>query len=143
MFYSGGLSEAFDKPPCPSGSTLVFGYWFKLIRTYQNVAILAVQLYAQALTAYEKLQKGLFKFHLWICILYKCSNFIIIFNFTVQVLAEEAVPVENLDLQAARDILSKAQSDVTSAGADMLKLAEGQIAVEVGEALVKAAEGQL
>ncbi|KAK2715281.1 ATP synthase subunit delta, mitochondrial-like [Artemia franciscana] len=62
---------------------------------------------------------------------------------SVQVLAEEAVPVENLDLQAARDILSKAQSDVTSAGADMLKLAEGQIAVEVGEALVKAAEGQL
>ncbi|XP_018575145.1 ATP synthase subunit delta, mitochondrial [Anoplophora glabripennis] len=58
---------------------------------------------------------------------------------SVQILAEEAHPVENLDVSAARDILSKAQSQLSSASTDEAR-AEAQIAVEVGEALVKAAE---
>ena len=58
---------------------------------------------------------------------------------SVQVLAEEAVPVEWLDGSAAREVLSKAQSDLSSASNEQAK-AEAQIAVEVGEALVKAIE---
>ncbi|RWS26244.1 hypothetical protein B4U80_05233 [Leptotrombidium deliense] len=58
---------------------------------------------------------------------------------SVQVLAEEAVPVEWLDLAAAKDVLSKAQSELTSASTEQAK-AEAQIAVECGEALVKACE---
>jgi len=58
---------------------------------------------------------------------------------SVQVLAEEACPVDNLDLSAARDVLNKAQSQLSSATTDLAR-AEGQIAVEVGEALVKACE---
>ena len=60
-------------------------------------------------------------------------------NSSVQVLAEEAVPVEHLDAQACREVLSKAQQDLGSASSEQAK-AEAQIAVEVGEALVKAAE---
>ncbi|KAJ8917478.1 hypothetical protein NQ315_005525 [Exocentrus adspersus] len=56
---------------------------------------------------------------------------------SVQILAEEAHPVENLDASAARDILTKAQSQLSSASTDQAK-AEAEIAVEVGEALVKA-----
>ncbi|CAH1102266.1 unnamed protein product [Psylliodes chrysocephalus] len=58
---------------------------------------------------------------------------------SVQILAEEAHPVENLDVNAARDILTKAQSQLSSAGTDQAR-AEAAIAIEVGEALVKAAE---
>jgi F-type H+-transporting ATPase subunit delta len=58
---------------------------------------------------------------------------------TVQVLAEEAVPVDWIDASAARDVLSKAQSALSSASGEEAK-AEAQIAVEVGEALIKAAE---
>jgi len=49
------------------------------------------------------------------------------------------VPVEWLDGSAAREVLSKAQSDLSSANNEQAK-AEAQIAVEVGEALVKAIE---
>ena len=58
---------------------------------------------------------------------------------SVQVLAEEACPVEQLDAAAAREVLSKAQSELASASTEIAK-AEAAIAVEVGEALVKAAE---
>uniref|UniRef100_A0A336KXP7 ATP synthase F(1) complex subunit delta, mitochondrial n=1 Tax=Culicoides sonorensis TaxID=179676 RepID=A0A336KXP7_CULSO len=58
---------------------------------------------------------------------------------SVQVLAEEAHPVENLDASAARECLSKAQQELSSASDDK-KRAEAAIAVEVAEALVKAAE---
>ncbi|XP_078039356.1 ATP synthase, delta subunit [Augochlora pura] len=58
---------------------------------------------------------------------------------SVQILAEEAHPVENLDNSAARDILSKAQQQLSSASTDKDK-AEAQIAVEVGEALVAASQ---
>ncbi|GJQ86441.1 Atp5d [Trypoxylus dichotomus] len=58
---------------------------------------------------------------------------------SVQIIAEEAVPVEQLDSSAARDVLSKAQSELSSASTDQAK-AEAAIAVEVGEALVKAVE---
>lgn len=56
----------------------------------------------------------------------------------MQVLAEEAHPVEDLDSSAAREVLSKAQSELSSASTDQAR-AEAQIAVEVGEALVAAA----
>ena len=58
---------------------------------------------------------------------------------SVQILAEEACTLDQLDASAARDVLSKAQSDLSSASTDVAK-AEAAIAVEVGEALVKAAE---
>lgn len=54
-------------------------------------------------------------------------------------LAEEAVPVDQLDLSAARDLLTQSQSQLAAAGSDLAK-AEAQIAVEVSEALVKACE---
>ncbi|KAJ8674584.1 hypothetical protein QAD02_005846 [Eretmocerus hayati] len=57
---------------------------------------------------------------------------------SVQVLAEEAHPVESLDGSAARDLLSKAQQQLSSASSDVEK-AEAAIAVEVAEALVQAA----
>ncbi|XP_034950560.1 ATP synthase subunit delta, mitochondrial [Chelonus insularis] len=56
---------------------------------------------------------------------------------SVQVLAEEAHPVENLDNSAARELLSKAQQQLTSASSEKDK-AEAAIAVEVAEALVQA-----
>ncbi|CAH1960559.1 unnamed protein product [Acanthoscelides obtectus] len=58
---------------------------------------------------------------------------------SVQILAEEAHPVENLDPAAAREVLNKAQSELSSATSEQAK-AEALIAVEVGEALVKAVE---
>lgn len=57
----------------------------------------------------------------------------------LQILAEEAHPVEHLDSSAARDILSKAQQQLSSATTDKDK-AEAAIAAEVGEALVQAAQ---
>ncbi|XP_055587056.1 ATP synthase subunit delta, mitochondrial [Uranotaenia lowii] len=56
---------------------------------------------------------------------------------SVQVLAEEAHPVEDLDSAACREILSSAQSKLSSASTDVEK-AEAAIAVEVAEELVKA-----
>lgn len=56
-----------------------------------------------------------------------------------QVLAEEAHPVESLDVNAAREVLTKSQSELAQAN-DEKKKAEAAIAVEVAEALVKAAE---
>lgn len=58
---------------------------------------------------------------------------------SVQVLAEEAAAVEELDLASARDILSKAQSAASTAATEEAK-AEALITVEVAEELVKAAE---
>ncbi|CAG9119513.1 hypothetical protein JYU34_008680 [Plutella xylostella] len=57
---------------------------------------------------------------------------------SVQVLAEEAHPVESLDRSAAQEALSKAQSEYNSAGNEKAK-AEAAIAVEVAEEIVKAA----
>ncbi|XP_037093001.1 ATP synthase subunit delta, mitochondrial-like [Pollicipes pollicipes] len=58
---------------------------------------------------------------------------------SVQVLAEEAVPLSELDSAACRQALSQAQAQLASASGDQARV-EAQIAVEVGEALVKACE---
>ncbi|CAH0558353.1 unnamed protein product [Brassicogethes aeneus] len=58
---------------------------------------------------------------------------------SVQILAEEAHPVESLDRSAAQEVLSKAQSSMSSASTEQAR-AEAAIAIEVGEALVKAVE---
>merc|ERR1711937_132586 len=57
---------------------------------------------------------------------------------SVQILAEEAHPVDRLDAGAIRDGLSSAQSALSSASSEVSK-AEAQIAVECYEALAKAA----
>ena len=59
---------------------------------------------------------------------------------SVQVLAEEAHPLESLDRSAAQEALSKAQSELNSAGNEKAK-AEAAIAVEVAEEILKAASG--
>lgn len=56
---------------------------------------------------------------------------------SVQVLAQEAVPIERLDPQACREGLSKAQQQLSSATNEEAKT-EAQIAVEVHEELTKA-----
>merc|ERR1712037_362780 len=58
---------------------------------------------------------------------------------SVQILAEEAHPVDDLDAGLAKQALSEAQSMLSSASTDEAK-AEAQIAVEVAEELIKAAE---
>merc|ERR1712227_81267 len=58
---------------------------------------------------------------------------------SVQILCEEACPVENLDAGAAKEGLSKAHAAVAAASTDAER-AEAQIAVEAYEALAKAAE---
>lgn len=58
---------------------------------------------------------------------------------SVQILAEEAVPLDYLDLAAAREVLSQAQADEQRATTNDAK-AEARIAVETSEALVKACE---
>lgn len=55
---------------------------------------------------------------------------------SVQVLAEEAHYLEDIDANAARDSLSKAQSELASASPE--KKEEAAIAVEVADAIVKA-----
>ena len=55
----------------------------------------------------------------------------------MQILAEEAHPVENLDNSAAKDLLNKAQQQLSSASSEKDK-AEAAIAIEVAEALVAA-----
>ncbi|XP_053612947.1 ATP synthase subunit delta, mitochondrial [Plodia interpunctella] len=57
---------------------------------------------------------------------------------SVQVLAEEAHPLESLDRGAAQDALGRAQAELSSASSDKAK-AEAAIAVEVAEEIVKAA----
>merc|ERR1711874_571981 len=56
---------------------------------------------------------------------------------SVQIIAEEAHPVEDLDAAACRQVLADAQASL-SAAADEVAKAEAMIAVETGEALVKA-----
>ncbi|XP_037935758.1 ATP synthase subunit delta, mitochondrial [Teleopsis dalmanni] len=58
---------------------------------------------------------------------------------SVQVLAEEAHNIGDIDIAEARQLLSKYQSQLNSASTDEAK-AEAAIAVECAEALVKAAE---
>merc|ERR1712096_66090 len=58
---------------------------------------------------------------------------------SVQILAEEAHAVEDLDLAAARGVVARARASLSSA-ADEVAKAEAQIALEVGEALVAAAQ---
>jgi F-type H+-transporting ATPase subunit delta len=55
----------------------------------------------------------------------------------VQILAEEAVPLNMLDPSAAQQELSAAQQELSKASGDKEKAA-AQIAVEVAEALVAA-----
>ncbi|XP_053491449.1 ATP synthase subunit delta, mitochondrial [Ictalurus furcatus] len=58
---------------------------------------------------------------------------------SVQLLAEEAVPLDRLDLSAAKANLEKAQSELVSAS-DEVSRAEAQISLEANEAIVKALE---
>ncbi|GAB1607181.1 ATP synthase subunit delta, mitochondrial-like [Argonauta hians] len=58
---------------------------------------------------------------------------------SVQILAEEAHPLDSLDVGAIREGLAKAQQDVGSAATESAK-AEAQIALECYEALQKAVE---
>ncbi|XP_022651395.1 ATP synthase subunit delta, mitochondrial-like [Varroa jacobsoni] len=59
---------------------------------------------------------------------------------TVQVLAEQAVPVDRLDSGLVQDGLQKAQQQLASAGDEGAKM-EAQILVEVHEAMQKAVIG--
>ena len=74
-----------------------------------------------------------------ICFINPLNSQLMWFIFLVQLLAEEAVPVENLDMSAAKDLLNQAQGELASASTEVAK-AEAQIAIEVSEALVKACE---
>ncbi|XP_062868837.1 ATP synthase subunit delta, mitochondrial [Trichomycterus rosablanca] len=58
---------------------------------------------------------------------------------SVQLLAEEAVTLENLDVAAAKTNLEKAQSELASAS-DEASRAEAQISIEANEAIIKALE---
>ncbi|XP_063313433.1 ATP synthase subunit delta, mitochondrial [Pelobates fuscus] len=58
---------------------------------------------------------------------------------TVQLLAEEAVPLDMLDLSAAKSNLEKAQAELLKASDEVAK-AEAQITVEANEAIVKSLE---
>merc|ERR1712121_402987 len=58
---------------------------------------------------------------------------------SVQILAEEAHPVDRLDGAAIKEGLAKAQADLSSASSETAK-AEAQISVEAFEALAKALE---
>jgi len=58
---------------------------------------------------------------------------------SVQILAEEACPVDQLDAQAIRDGASKAAQDLLSASSEIAK-AEANIALECYDSLQKAVE---
>ena len=77
----------------------------------------------------------------WFCCFLLVSSGTITINddSSVQILAEEAVPLEWLDLANARETLIQAQSDLSRAQNDVAR-AEAQIAVEVSEALVQACQ---
>lgn len=56
---------------------------------------------------------------------------------SVQLLAEEAFPMDKLDLKAAQEQLAEAQKELSSASDDKAKV-EAQIALETAEAVVRA-----
>ncbi|XP_075895459.1 ATP synthase F(1) complex subunit delta, mitochondrial [Nelusetta ayraudi] len=58
---------------------------------------------------------------------------------SVQLLAEEAVPLDQLDVSAAKANLEKAQSDLAGTS-DEAARAEAQVCIEANEAIVKALE---
>lgn len=58
---------------------------------------------------------------------------------SVQLLAEEAVPLDQLDVSAAKANLEKAQSDLVGIS-DEAARAEAQVCIEANEAIVKALE---
>ncbi|KAL5487305.1 hypothetical protein EMCRGX_G019891 [Ephydatia muelleri] len=58
---------------------------------------------------------------------------------SVQIIAEEAFPIDRLDAQAARQGLEKCQQELVSAGSEANKAA-AQVGVELYEALLKALE---
>lgn len=58
---------------------------------------------------------------------------------SVQVLAEEAHPLEDLDPRFAQEALSAAQSELSSAKDDKAR-AEATLAVEIAETIVKAVQ---
>lgn len=58
---------------------------------------------------------------------------------SVQVLAEEAHPLENIDARAAQETLSNCQSELSSAKDDQAR-AEATLAVEIAEQVVRAAQ---
>jgi len=58
---------------------------------------------------------------------------------SVQVLAEEAHPIEDLDVRAAQDALAAAQSELSSAKDEQAR-AEATLAVEIAETIVKAVQ---
>lgn len=60
---------------------------------------------------------------------------------TVQVLAEEAATLDQLDAQAIREGLARANSELVSAQSDAAK-AEAQIAAEAFEELSRAVENR-
>ncbi|CAH8641412.1 unnamed protein product [Heterobilharzia americana] len=60
---------------------------------------------------------------------------------TIQVLAEEAASLDQLDIQAVREGISRAQSELSSATTELGK-AEAQIAVEAYEELSHALENR-
>lgn len=59
---------------------------------------------------------------------------------SVQILAEEAHPLENFDSSSANEALKEAESKLNSAKSEQEK-AEAQIAVEAGQAIVAAIHG--
>ncbi|XP_069128240.1 ATP synthase subunit delta, mitochondrial-like [Argopecten irradians] len=59
---------------------------------------------------------------------------------TVQILAEEAYPLDSLDAQAIRDGLAQAQNNLKSASTDRAR-AEAQVSVNCYEAMSKAVSG--
>uniref|UniRef100_A0A4W6C569 ATP synthase F(1) complex subunit delta, mitochondrial n=1 Tax=Lates calcarifer TaxID=8187 RepID=A0A4W6C569_LATCA len=58
---------------------------------------------------------------------------------SVQLLAEEAVPLDQLDIAAAKANLEKAQSELAGTSDEAVR-AEVQISIEANEAIVKALE---
>ncbi|XP_039256522.1 ATP synthase F(1) complex subunit delta, mitochondrial-like [Styela clava] len=57
---------------------------------------------------------------------------------TVQIAAEEAVALDQLDVNAAKTNLTKAQAELSSATTDIEK-AEAQVAIDCNEAIISAA----
>lgn len=58
---------------------------------------------------------------------------------SVQVLAEEAHPLEDIDIRAAQETLSTAQSELSAAKDDKSR-AEATLAVDIAETIVNAAK---
>lgn len=79
-----------------------------------------------------------FSFSLLVSMNYFSEQVTINDDSSVQVLAEEACLVSELDKNACQDALKKAESQLASASSEVEK-AEAAIAVEVGQELVRAA----